>query len=167
MISGAVLCPERIYRYSLWRVWDDKLPVVSFVMLNPSTADENENDPTIRRCIAFATAWGYGGLVAVNMYAFRATKPKELWIAADPIGPDNDDHICAAIQTTTLVVCAWGAHGSVGQRSTAVYDLIRSCDTVPHYLKLTSKGEPTHPLYLPGDLKPIEWHKEMTTKHAA
>jgi hypothetical protein len=95
--SGATFDPTGAYRYALWRVWDGNRPPLVFVMLNPSIADAERDDPTIRRCLGFACAWGYGALTVVNLFALRATCPHTLRRAADPVGPDNDEHLRAAL----------------------------------------------------------------------
>ncbi len=156
---GAIFSADRVYRYTLRRVWDLNNPKrCLFIMLNPSTADEDKNDPTIRRCIAFAKAWGYGGLTVVNIFAFRATDPKVMRAAIDPIGiATNDFHIKNCALGANIVVCAWGAHGAFKDRSAAVKQLLTDNAIKPHYLKLNADGQPAHPLYLRGDLKPVEW----------
>ena len=103
----AELSEDRLYRYRLTRIWGDG-PRATFVMLNPSTADEHVDDPTLRRCMGFARAWGLGGLNVVNLSAFRATIPAELWRAVDPIGPDNDDYLRAAGASGEPLIAAWG-----------------------------------------------------------
>src|SRR5262245_13227298 len=109
--SSAELSPCGRYRYALTRTWGDPKKVVCWVMLNPSTADADQDDPTIRRCLGFSRAWGAGGLVVVNLFALRATDPDQLRIAADPVGPDNDSHLSTAA-FGRLVVAAWGARGA-------------------------------------------------------
>ena len=140
------------YRYTLGREWAPG-PHVLWVMLNPSTADADQDDPTIRRCIAFSRAWGYGSLVVVNLFALRSTKPIALYHSSDRVGPDNDVHIADAATTAALVVCAWGNHGALQGRAVDVRRLLPR----PHYLRLTGKGQPEHPLYLPGSLRPQMW----------
>lgn len=108
--DGATLSACRKYRYRLWRAWGDRENRCVFVMLNPSTADESENDPTIRKCIGFAKRWGFGAIDVVNLFAWRDTDPTGLLSAADPVGPDNDDHIASAIGDARRVVWSWGKH---------------------------------------------------------
>src|SRR5258708_39445492 len=111
MISQADLSPDRLYRYTLRRTWDSTLPQILFIGLNPSTADAQRDDPTLRRCIGFARRWGYGQLVVGNLFAFRATRPTELRSCADPIGTDNDSWLQTLAASAGCVVVAWGTHG--------------------------------------------------------
>lgn len=165
LCSDATLSPCGKYRYDLWRVWDDAQKYALFVMLNPSTADAFADDPTIRRCVGFARAWGYGGIVVTNLFAFRATDPRKLRVAGDPIGPDNDKTLSrwAADPRCGVAVCAWGAEASVGKRPLLVNQpghvlrLLRKAGVTPHYLRLTKDGHPAHPLYLPAGLVPAAW----------
>ena len=99
------------YRYRLSRRWGPGLPTL-FIMLNPSTADAEIDDPTIRRCMGFAKSWGRDGIEVVNLFAFQATSPKDMQTAADPVGPENEVHVEEAVAECFEVICAWGAHGS-------------------------------------------------------
>ncbi|MGH3977119.1 MAG: DUF1643 domain-containing protein, partial [Pseudonocardiaceae bacterium] len=112
--SDAVLSGCGRYRYQLTRTWDPGQQRATFIMLNPSTADAADDDPTIRRCTSYARSWGLGGLMVVNLYAYRATDPADLWKVDDPVGPDNDDHLRAVLAAATdvgaPVVAAWGAN---------------------------------------------------------
>ena len=156
-IKGATISECGDYRYDLWRTWDKEKPFVTFIMLNPSTADANEDDATIRRCVGYAKKWGYSGLVVVNLFAYRATKRKVMLAHQEPVGLDNEEYIFNACLRARIVICAWGADGSHRGRSKVVADKLRQWGITPHYLSLTSKGEPGHPLYLKADLKPIPW----------
>ncbi|WP_027947183.1 DUF1643 domain-containing protein [Amycolatopsis taiwanensis] len=149
--KSAVISPCGTYRYELTRRWSDG-PPVGWVMLNPSTADANLDDPTIRRCIAFAKAWGYGGIVVRNLYALRATDPRELDRHSEPIGPDNDAHLARCVGEP-LTIVAWGARG--GDRGREVLGLLASRGVRPHLLATTGDGQPRHPLYLRADLLPV------------
>lgn len=146
---------EGPYRYSLWRLWDDR-PHVVFIMLNPSTADAKANDPTIRRCMGFARIWGYGGICVVNLFALRATDPNVLYSAQDPVGPLNDEQIESSLGGTDTVIAAWGAHGVFRNRGAAVRARIEKHCALRH-LGLTANGSPRHPLYLRGDTQPQWW----------
>lgn len=152
MPRTTILSPCRTYRYTLWREFDGLAGngYAMFIGLNPSTADEVEDDPTIRRCIAFAKAWGYGALCMTNLFAFRATKPVDMKNAIDPVGPNNDAHLVEMAQEAGIVVAAWGTDGSHMGRDKTVRIL------VPHLycLRKTKGGHPSHPLYLPGNLTP-------------
>ncbi|GAB4455936.1 MAG: DUF1643 domain-containing protein [Armatimonadaceae bacterium] len=138
------------YRYRLTRCWDDHLPRICFVMLNPSTADAEHDDPTIRRCIGFSQRWGYGSLEVVNLFAYRATLPANLFAAPDPIGPENDRFLCQAVAQAHRVVAAWGVHGARSNRAASVLPLLGTV----YCLGCTQSGEPRHPLYLPADTTP-------------
>lgn len=156
--GGAALSHDGRYRYRLWRTWDESAPPLVFAMLNPSTADAEVDDPTIRRCIGFAKRDGFGGIEVVNLYAYRATKPADLWRTGDPIGPDNDrtlrDVFEAAAGAGFPVVAAWGANAKPSRVS-----WVRSMPhaEVLHHLGLTDKGAPRHPLYLRGDSPLTRW----------
>jgi len=151
MISTAIISDCGLYRYELRKIWQPKNGWVCWVMLNCSTADANQEDPTIRRCMSFAESWGYGGIVVANLFAYRATKPKKMLAAKDPIGPENDWYIERLSFGAELTVCGWGNHGTYLNRVQAVLPLL----TKPHYLKMTNTGQPWHPLYLKGNLEPI------------
>jgi len=142
--SGAQISPDGRYRYNLWRVWDASQPIVVFVALNPSTADEEKNDPTVKRLIGFTKAWGYGGFHLINLFAYRATDPARLAAAADPVGPDNDKVI--ALYRKFRIVACWGVHGALFDRDKAVLSILREADL--QSFGLTKDGHPKHPLYL-------------------
>lgn len=154
---GAEFSADRLHRYVLWRAWDRRKGAVTFIGLNPSTADERLDDPTIRRCLRFARDWGYGQLLMVNLFSFRATKPRDLWMARDEVGPDNDDHIVGCANAARLIVAAWGASSFPVKlrRAEAVRELLGSRDL--YHLGLTMAGHPRHPLYLRADTKPELW----------
>lgn len=151
MSPETIFSPCRAYRYALWREWIGGTGYAMFVGLNPSTADEKLDDPTIRRCVAFAKAWGYAGLCMTNLFAFRATQPADMMAAADPVGPDNDKHLLALSSEAGVIVAAWGVHGSFGGRDVAVRVMLPAL----HCLKITKDGHPGHPLYLAKTLTPI------------
>jgi hypothetical protein len=156
--SGAELSECQHYRYRLWRRVGEGGSVV-FVMLNPSTADAHEDDPTIRRCKGFVRAWGHGELVVVNLFAYRATNPKDMLAASDPVGPRNDGVLRAAIEGARLVVCAWGSaamtSATVRYRARAVEAMIGNLDVVPVCLGATKNGDPRHPLFVRKDTQPV------------
>lgn len=146
--NGAIFDRSQTYRYSLWRSWS-KAPKIGFVMLNPNRADANLNDPTIRRCIGFAQAWGYGGLEVVNLFAYRAKTPQLLKQAKDPIGKDNDRYLITLPQRVEKIVLAWGNWGSLWGRDRAVIQLFDQQEI--YCLGQTKAGQPCHPLYLKRD----------------
>jgi hypothetical protein len=149
---SAVISECGLYRYLLQREWIGGYGRALFVMLNPSTADATQDDPTIGRCIGFAKSWGCAGLEVVNLYAFRATKPADMFAAADAIGPANDSHIRAAANRAKLIVAAWGANAK-RDRAVAVLSLLS--DHAIRALGTTKGGYPRHPLFVRGDAKLI------------
>ena len=153
--SGATFSPCRRWRYLLWRRWDASAPVANFLMLNPSTADEVKLDPTCSRARDYAERWGYGALIVTNIFAFRNTQPDQMKAARDPVGPGNDAAIVKAAKQSAIVVCAWGNHGLFRDRSSRVRALLAGQKL--HALRVNANGEPAHPLYLPGKLKPVTW----------
>lgn len=149
--SSAVFSPCRTYRYSLWRRWGaQEQGYAMFIGLNPSTADEVENDPTVRRCIQFAKDWGYGALCMTNLFALRATDPVAMKAHQEPIGQETDAALVALAKNAGVVVAAWGNHGSHLGRDLQVIALMPQL----HCLKVTKAGQPWHPLYLSKVLKP-------------
>ena len=156
--SGAVISPDKLYRYRLWRRWGAGRPVL-FVMLNPSTADSNLNDPTIRRCIGFAMSWGFAALEVVNLFALRSPDPNHLKAFGKPgphvWGPDNDTHIKEAAEKAAIVVAAWGCNPMVDLRVRHVLDLLQPRGVM--CIAKTKKGYPKHPLYLKKDLAPMPY----------
>lgn len=149
-----IFSPCRKYRYTLWREWIGGEGYAMFVGLNPSTADETQDDPTIRRCIGFAKQWGYSALCMTNLFAWRSTDPNQMLAADEPIGEDNDHHLAHCAAGAGVVVAAWGTLGSFMGR----YRDVRALLPDLHYLRLTKGGHPGHPLYLPAKLKPIKWN---------
>jgi hypothetical protein len=139
---------SRRYRYRLRRHWGPSPRHVLFIMLNPSTADERVLDPTIRRCIGFAKAWGFGGIDVVNLFAWRATDPRLLRRIADPVGPDNDAVIAAALRQSSLAVAAWGAEALARRRAIDVGRFATRARTSLFCLGTTLHGYPRHPLYV-------------------
>ena len=188
--KGASISACGTYRYRLWREWrggageqwdmwteDDGSPCLDgdgehlgeplscvFVMLNPSTADGSEDDPTIRRCVSFATALGFDRLEVVNLFAFRATDPQELLSVGperDPVGFDNSRHIHEVLDRAGLIICAWGAHGGyLGQDETTLGWIENGNDREAEVvaLGLTKDGHPRHPLYLPRSATPMPFN---------
>ena len=155
--SVAVYSDCEAYRYRLTRVWGGGGRRVAFVMLNPSTATEVQNDPTVERCERRARALGYDGFAVANIFAFRATDPKVMRAVADPVGPGNDAAILDLAAWTGEVVCAWGSHGAHRDRGVAVEALLRSTGHQLLHLGLTLGGQPKHPLYIGYDRQPLVW----------
>jgi len=158
-LREAVFSADRRFRYLLTVVWDERLPMVNFCMLNPSTADEQKNDPTVAKCITWAMKWGYGSLVVTNLFALRATDPRVMLAAADP-GDDlaNDAAIKLAAEASEIVVCAWGVNGVHRGRADNVCRMLAPHTGKLHALKVTI-GEPHHPLYLSNDTKPFAYRR--------
>ena len=156
-LRGAYFSPCRTWRYSLWRRWEDceLTRMCVFCCLNPSTADENDDDPTVTRCINFSKSWGYSGFVMTNIFAYRETDPKKMAIAADPIGPENDEALEFFASYAGEFILAWGNHGGHLYRSDVVLDMIDEIGRPKLCLKKTQDGQPWHPLYLSGVLTPI------------
>lgn len=159
--GSAVLSPCGLYRYCLSRRVTASNRTATFIMLNPSTADADNDDPTIQRCIGFARAWGCGRLLVANIFAFRATKPTDMLAASDPIGPDNDRAILDAALEASLsggpVICAWGAHGKYRDRDRDVLANLAAASIEPMSLGETAQNLPRHPLYLRGDCRPLPY----------
>jgi hypothetical protein len=161
MIKSAIISECGTYRYSLVREWEQG-PRVLWIMLNPSVADASIDDPTIRRCIGFSKVWDFpmlrfGSMEVVNLFAYRATDPKDMAAAkalgVDIVGPENDLRITEAASRASLVVAAWGADKLAPLRSVGIRKLI-----APHQLMALGKsksGAPKHPLYLPSSAELI------------
>jgi hypothetical protein len=154
--TGAIFSPCKQYRYNLWRIWGDASPAV-FIMLNPSTADETKNDPTVERCERRARMMGFGGLRVANIFALRSTDPKLLYLHEDPIGEQNDKAIIESITGAGIVVCGWGGHGKLNNRGNDVLSLIRDAGVTPYCLQINKNKTPKHPLYTGYNVEPKEW----------
>lgn len=155
--SRAVYSACLLYRYSLTRTWQPAAPKALFVLLNPSTATEAQNDPTVERCERRARALGFGAFGVVNIFAFRATDPKVMRAMADPVGPLNDAAIAEAALWADRIICAWGTHGAHRARGAEVLALLRALGQPLHHLGLTREGHPRHPLYLGYTVAPERW----------
>ena len=156
--SSALFSDCERYRYVLTREWDPAGQKALFVMLNPSTADEVKNDPTVERCERRARALGFGAFRVCNIFAFRATDPKVMRAAADPIGPGNDGAILDSAAWADQVICAWGTHGEHLQRGLDVEALLRSEGYDLFHLGLSKAGHPKHPLYIAYSEAPRSWN---------
>ena len=147
--KNATFSSCRKYRYSLSRIWDKKKKYVLFIGLNPSTANEEEDDPTIRRCVNYSKDWGYGGFIIVNLFAYRTALPSNLKKVKYPIGSENDKYIVTLSKKADITVAAWGNNGSLYSRDKQVLNLVPSLMC----LKINKSGQPAHPLYLKKGLK--------------
>jgi hypothetical protein len=148
--------PCQRYRYVLTRWWGGTRSI-AFVLLNPSTATAHQDDPTIRRCIAFARQWDYERLIVLNLFARRTAQPRDLLQADDPIGPDNDRTIQEFAASVDCVVAGWGVNGAFARRD---QDVLRLLPKKLHCLRLTKAGFPAHPLYLPASTLPMAWQPQ-------
>lgn len=154
--ADAIVSPDGRYRYALTRKWDEGGDLV-WIMLNPSTADATEDDPTIRKCQKFARTWGFTGISVVNLYAYRATDPRDLLRVDDPVGAGNDDVLQAVFEEAGNVMAAWGASLLAQLRTIQVLDLLEVAGRKPYVLGLTKAGAPRHPLYVRDTTSPQEW----------
>lgn len=163
--TGADFSSCRVWRYTLWRRWEEPEydSRVMFIGLNPSTADEVENDPTVRRCINFAKDWGYGGMFMMNAYGFRATDPKVMKAAADPVGPGNNEALASIANEADLIVAAWGNH-CTAERASEICELINAPIMC---LGQTASGMPKHPLYLRKDTPLQKFWKPVGKKRTS
>lgn len=151
--SGAVLSYDKKYRYALWRRWDPTLKTIMFIMLNPSTADETKNDPTIHKCMEYAKRWGYGTLLVGNVYAYRSSDPRVLSTIQNPIGELCDSYIYEMAKHSDMIIAAWGNNIISDNRVNA----IRAITGKLYCLEKSKSRHPKHPLYLRKTLKPISF----------
>lgn len=161
MQRGAVFSHDQRYRWVLTRTFDGTKGMVNFIMLNPSTADAELDDPTIRRCIGFARDLGFGQLIVTNLFAIRATDPRVIKVTEDPVGKEsNDGYIKATALRAKMIICAWGNHGRFGGRADEVLGMLAGIGMLEkcHALRVSAGGHPCHPLYLPSDLKPVRFN---------
>ncbi len=155
--SIAVYSPCEAYRYLLTRIWDAEGRKVLFIMLNPSTATEVQNDPTVERCERRARALGFGGVRVVNIFAYRATDPRDMRAQRDPVGARNDAAIAESLDWADQVICAWGGHGDHRGRGVQVAQMLRARGGPLYHLGVTKSGQPKHPLYIGYDRQPEIW----------
>jgi hypothetical protein len=155
-MSSCVFSSNRLYRYVLRHQCDDTKPIASpkriaWIGLNPSTADELSLDRTLAAICRYSRRWGFSEVVMLNLFAFRATDPRDLKRAEDPIGPDNDHHLLTEVRKVQRVIACWGGHGRFLGRDRDVSDLLGvsfGC------LLKNRTGTPHHPLYLKSSIKP-------------
>ena len=162
--SVAVYSDCEAYRYALTRVWDGTGQKALFVMLNPSTATELQNDPTVERCERRARALGFGAFRVTNIFAFRATDPKVMRAMPDPIGAGNDAAIADGAALADRIICAWGSHGGHLGRGALVERLLRVTAKPLWHLGLTQAGQPKHPLYIGYERQPQLWFTSPFTQ---
>lgn len=157
---GANFSADRVHRFVLWRTWDEDKPQRLWIMLNPSTADETENDPTVERCFRRSVDDGFGAITVCNLFALRSTDPKLLYKHADPVGDINDEVILRTAMLTHdgggQVVCGWGQHGKIKQRGKIVMTNLLGASLPLHVLGMTKTDQPIHPLYVKYELKPYQ-----------
>lgn len=154
--AGAVLSADRRYRYALTRAWQPGKRGIAWIMLNPSTADHEEDDRTIAKITRFSKGWGFDRLAVANLFGYRATDPRELDGVDDPVGQSNDRWLRTVIEGAELVICAWGMRGSMLERDRIVLGILAGAGVDPYVLRLTKRtAKPEHPLYMRGDAKPI------------
>ena len=157
--SDAYFSDCREFRYWLLRIFENRgTATINFLLMNPSTATESKNDPTIARCEDFALRWGYGRMIITNIFAYRTTVPEWMLQTDDPIGRENDYYILRSAEAADRVVCAWGKPPKhIKARGEAVKKLLGDSGIPLYYLALNADGSPRHPLYLRGDSLPIAW----------
>jgi hypothetical protein len=154
MKSDAKFSECRKYRYTLWRIWEEEDPYCAFIGLNPSTADIQYNDPTIQRCVNNAMDWGFGGLLMLNLFAYRSTDPQDLYKQEDPIGEENDKCITDLVKNSGMTIAAWGNHGKYLDRDKSVLKMLSTIKEI-HCLDTNKDESPKHPLYIPKSKKPF------------
>lgn len=154
MEKKAIISKDKIYRYKLSRTWDSTKPTILFIGLNPSIANENVDDPTITRCINFAKDWGYGTLLMANLFAFRSTYPKDIYLIDDPIGKDNDHYLLECVTQSDLIVACWGNNGTYMNREKVITELVPNL----YCLQKNKNGTPHHPLRLPRNIHPLPFN---------
>lgn len=155
--SVAIYSDCERYRYSLTRTWDPDGHRVLFVMLNPSTATEKQNDPTVERCERRARVLGFGAFRVANIFAWRETDPAKMRSVKDPVGPDNDAVLAESCGWTDEVIAAWGAHGAHLDRGHAVAAILHKSGRAVYHLGMTKHGHPRHPLYIAYAQRPAPW----------
>lgn len=158
--SSATISPCGHYRYTLERIWNDELPECVFIMLNPSTADDVDDDRTIKRCIDFANRWKCGSLFVLNLFAYRATDPFDLMLADDPVGPKNDiffNRLELCMEDDDILVAAWGIN-AVKVNAARVEVVKQIIEWAPlKCLGQTKDGHPRHPVRLARDTQLIDF----------
>lgn len=168
MKRETIFSPCRKYRYTLWREWDNgglftptqierQFQYLMVIGLNPSTADETKDDPTIRKCIGFARRWHFGALCMTNLFAWRDTKPETMKRVDDPAGEAQQHHLLKCASEAGMVLAAWGKHGRHRNQDLTVGQWLQSIGVQLKCLKTNNDGSPMHPLYVPYETAPVEW----------
>lgn len=152
--SNAIFSEDRKYRYVLWRIWDSQKPMIAFIGLNPSTADEQENDNTITRCVNFARDWGAGGIYMLNLFGCCSKDKSCLSSIENPVGDKNDQYLIEYTKKVEKIICAWGNDGCYLNRAKEVCSLL---DAPLFALAINKTGEPKHPLYVTRNTQPISY----------
>ena len=160
MEKDAIISKCGNYRYSLSRIWDKDKPLVMFLMFNPSTADTDRDDPTIRKCIGYAKNWGYGGILVGNLFAFRSSDPLDLLYSDNPIGKHNGEYLEKMFDKSSIIIFAWGNQKILDKIYDGPFkDFSKNKNREKYYyLELSKRGTPKHPLYLKKELKPIKYY---------
>lgn len=158
--AGAIISPCLDYRYALWRRWDMRLPLLLFLGLNPSTATADVVDKTLRQCMMFSAAFGFGGTLMGNLFGYRSRHPRVMRRAADPVGPDNDDWLRVLAGEAKMVIAAWGANGVFMGRDRVVLEMFPEV----YCLEVTKMGHPHHPLYLKKETRPIPYYNSLSLR---
>ncbi|MFW6062394.1 MAG: DUF1643 domain-containing protein [Planctomycetota bacterium] len=167
MSRSAIMAPPN-YRYELRRIWDPAGDLCTWCCLNPSTADAYKDDPSVRRMINLSRAWGHGGMILVNLFAWRATDPRELSAARRTVGPANDGFIRAAAAEASRVIAAWGVRGALGGRAPQIAEILHEeTGGELQCLATTKRGYPKHPLYIAGDTQPRIYTPEHWRAYAS
>ena len=154
MEKSAILSTDRKYRYVLTRIWDETKQTVVFIGLNPSIADEETDDQTIRKCIGYSKRWGNGKLIMVNLFAFRSTGPSLLKRVEDPVGPEKDSYIQKYVSESDLVIACWGIQTKLLNRDKNLMGMVPNL----FCLQRNKNGTPHHPLYLSNDITPVPYN---------
>jgi len=149
--NGAHFSACKKYRYKLWRIWDDTKPKVMFIGLNPSTADESKNDPTIRRVISMAKNWGFGGVYMMNLYTYITPYPKDLQFA---VGYQDIERLKLVAKKCEQVIFAWGNFKVFGRD-----EIVKNTFPNALALQINKNGSPKHPLYVKGDIVPVKYNQ--------
>ncbi len=162
-MNQCIFSAERAYRYVLRRQCSDAVAEtprrIAWIGLNPSTADEVTLDQTLATVCRYSKKWGFSEVIMLNLFAFRATDPRNLKRAEDPIGPDNDRHLLTEVSAAERVIACWGDHGRFSGRDEEVSDLLRADGVAFECLQRNKSGTPRHPLYLKAGIKTKSYHE--------